>query len=113
MRLTLLFIFTLLLNVSVFAQADRADSFAADIEAYELRVFPNPTTDSFQVVDNIIVDEIVVYNIIGRKIRTFTHESNKKYSLGDMPDGMYFISLISMTDGVLKTLRISKRVMRP
>ena len=113
MRLTLLFIFTLLLNVSVFAQSDRTESFAADIEAYELRVFPNPMTDSFQVVDNIIVDEIVIYNIIGRKIRTFTHESNKKYSLGDMPDGMYFISLISETEGVLKTLRISKRVMRP
>jgi len=98
----------------VFAQqADKTESFAADIEAYELRVYPNPTTDSFQVVDNILVDEIVVYNIIGRKVRTFTHESNKKYSLGDMPDGMYFISLISETDGVLKTLRISKRVMRP
>jgi hypothetical protein len=113
MRLTLLFIFTLLLNVSVFAQANRTESFAADIEAYELRVYPNPTTDSFQVVDNIIVDEIVIYNIIGRKIRTFTHESNKKYSLGDLPDGMYFIGLISETEGVLKTLRISKRVMRP
>lgn len=113
MRLILLFAFTLFLNVSVFAQTDRTESFAADIEAYELRVFPNPTTDSFQVVDNIIVDEIVVYNIIGRKVRTFTHESNKKYTLGDMPDGMYFISLISEKDGVLKTLRISKRVMRP
>lgn len=113
MRLTLLFIFTLLLNISVSAQFDKRDSFAADIEAYELRVFPNPVTDSFQVVDNIIVDEIVIYNIIGRKVRTFTHESNKKYSLGDMPDGMYFISLISENNGVLKTLRISKRVMRP
>lgn len=113
MRLTLLFIFTLLLNINISAQAERTESFAADIEAYELRVFPNPTTDSFQIIENTIVDEIIVYNIIGRKIRTFTHGSNKKYSLADVPDGMYFISLISQTEGVLKTLRISKRVMRP
>jgi len=113
MRLTLLFVFTLLLNVSVFAQSNRTEKFADEIQPYELRVFPNPTTDSFAVVDNVIVDEIVLYNIIGRKVKTFTHKSKKKYSLGDLPDGMYFVSLISGTEGVLKTLRISKRVMRP
>lgn len=113
MRLTLLFIFTLLFNVSIFAQADYTEKFADEIQSYELRVFPNPTTDSFAVVDNIIVDEIILYNIIGRKVKTFAHESKKRYSLGDLPDGMYFVSLISASEGVLKTVRISKRVMRP
>lgn len=110
----LLFVLSLLFSNGIAAQSTlNIDSTVTEIQPYELRVFPNPTTDSFAVVDNYLVDEIVLYNIIGRKVTSFEHVTGKKYSLIDLPDGMYFVSLVSHNDGVLKTLRISKRVMRP
>lgn len=114
MNYILVVVLSLFCSGGIFAQnAENVEISAANIQPYELRVFPNPATDSFAVVDNYLVDEIVLYNIIGRKVRSFKHESNQKYSLVDLPDGMYFVSLVSHEDGVLKTLRISKRVMRP
>lgn len=113
MRVLLFLIFSLFINANISAQAGINSDFVENIAPFELRVYPNPTTDSFSVVDNTIVDEVVLFNIIGRKVKTFKHERNKKYSLIDLPDGMYFISLVSQSEGVLKTLRINKRMLRP
>ena len=113
MKLVLLFVLSLLTGNGVFAQAETTEKFVDEIEAIDLRVFPNPTTDSFAITDNLIVDEIVLYNIIGRKVRTLQHSREKKYNIEELPDGMYFVSLISKENGVLKTVRISKRTMRP
>lgn len=114
MRIVLLFVFIVLFTGAVFAQgAGGSEKYGEITQPYELRVFPNPATDSFAVVDNSIVDEIVMYNIIGKKMKTFMHESRKKYDISDLPEGMYFVSMISAEKGVLKTLRINKRVMRP
>lgn len=113
MRLTLLFLFSFFLSTGVFAQSEGSGKFMDEVQALDLRVFPNPTTDSFMVVDNLLVNEIVLYNIIGRKVKSFEFQNKRKYSLAELPDGMYFVSLISLEDGVLKTVRISKRAMRP
>ena len=113
MKLNILFAIFFLWSTGIFAQSERTEKYADEIQPFELRVFPNPTTDSFSVVDNLLINEIVLYNIIGRKVKEFAFESNKKYSLAELPDGMYFVSMVSYENGVLKTVRISKRSMRP
>lgn len=111
MRLAILLTLSIFLSTGLFAQRSRSAS--SDITAYELRVFPNPATDSFSLVENDLVDKIVLYNIIGREVKTFDYKDNQKYSLLDLPEGMYFVSMINLEKGVLKTVRISKRAMRP
>jgi len=79
-----------------------------------VRVYPNPTSGMFKIaeLENISeLDEIAVYNIVGKKVKSFAPMVSE-YSIGDLPDGMYMLSLIDNETGILKTVRISKNATR-
>ena len=62
----------------------------------KLKVFPNPTTEFFQIQNDQAgkVDEVVVYNLLGRQVRSFPAFEGRQYSLSGLPDGIYLIGLI-------------------
>jgi len=72
-------------------------------------VFPNPTTDYFQVGDLAGLRSIELFNIVGKKIRSFDAAPEKQYYVGDLVDGIYLVRMLSSTKKVLKTIRLSKR----
>lgn len=74
-----------------------------------LTIFPNPTTDAFQVSEATGVKYIEVFNIVGNKVRSFDAVPNKQYTVGDLPDGMYLVRLMTSTGKIIKTIRLSKR----
>jgi hypothetical protein len=78
-----------------------------------LRIFPNPTTDYFELNRNGEVDVIEVYNVLGSRVRRFNVGEGKRYYLNGLPDGMYLVSLVSHESGILTTLRLSKRAFQP
>ena len=81
----------------------------------KVKVYPNPTTDIFKIaeLENIpAADRVEVYNVLGKKVKTFSAAVNT-FDVSNLPDGMYLVSLMSETDGVIKTIRMSKSVMRP
>jgi hypothetical protein len=77
------------------------------------RVFPNPAAEYFELSGADNIDQIVVYNMVGRRVRAFTATPGKRYYLAGLPDGLYLVSLVSHRHGVVKTMRLSKRDMRP
>jgi len=77
-----------------------------------VRLYPNPTTDYFELTDATDVDHLVVYNLLGREVRSFRAARGERYSLGDLPDGLYLVSLQNRGK-VLKTVRLNKRSWRP
>ena len=90
-------------NARVFNRAD----------AVRVRMYPNPTTNYVQLENDQMVDQIHVYNIIGRKIMSFDREEGRRYDLTRLPGGMYMVSLVNNSHGVLRTIRLSKQVVRP
>ncbi len=84
-----------------------------DFKEHRIQVFPNPTLDYFQLTPNNRVDEIVLYSMLGKKVKRFDAYEEKKYDVSDLPAGLYLVSLISNQEGVIKTLRLSKRIFRP
>lgn len=78
-----------------------------------LRIYPNPTTEYISVTDNSQVAYLYVYNIIGRRVKSFPVFGGGQYSLRDLPDGMYLIGMVDATGRILKTVRTSKSVPRP
>ncbi len=79
-----------------------------------LRVFPNPASDYFELTNSDRqIDQLVVYNLLGRPVRFFSASSGRRYWLADLPDGIYLVSLVSRKEGIIKTIRISKRGFRP
>ena len=86
-----------------------------EVTISKVRVYPNPTSDLFQIseLENIPeADEVAVYNIVGKKVKSFEPTASE-YSVGDLPDGMYMVSLIDNETGILKTVRMSKNSLRP
>jgi Secretion system C-terminal sorting domain len=73
-----------------------------------IKIYPNPTTDYFQLSDDDLVDKVVIYNIIGRQMRTYKVTENGKYNVNDLPEGLYIIRLLASNGATVKTIRLSK-----
>jgi hypothetical protein len=79
----------------------------------DIRVFPNPTIDYFQLSTGSQVSRVAVYNTLGRQVRLFDAVEGKRYSLAGLPDGMYMVSLLDSRYRNIKTVRMIKRGFRP
>jgi hypothetical protein len=76
-----------------------------------VRIFPNPATDFFSIQDDYdIVERVVVYNMIGRVMKNYSTNSNNgnRYTLNDLPEGLYVIRLLNAKGGTVKTIRLNK-----
>ena len=76
----------------------------------ELSVYPNPTTENIAVQDNAdAVGQIVVFNVLGKKVKLFEAAKGENYYVGDLPKGVYMIQLVGRNKQVVKTQKIEKR----
>jgi hypothetical protein len=89
------------------------DYSAPGASSSSLRVFPNPTTQFFSIPNNDRVKKIFVSNILGKRVKTFDTVFNGSYDLSSLPDGIYLVSMVDGQGKVLKTVRLSKRGIRP
>ena len=83
--------------------------------AAALRIFPNPITDYFQIEGNHNQDvkSLVVYNLLGRKVRAFDAVNNTRFDMSGLPQGIYLVSMMDQEGGVIKTTRISRQIAMP
>lgn len=68
-------------------------------------VFPNPVTNSFQIDASENIENVILYNIAGRLVKTFN--SNANYDVSDLAKGVYVATI--KTDKGSKTLRLVKQ----
>ena len=78
-----------------------------------LRVYPNPTTSYFTLTKNNFVKQLYVSNILGKRVKSFRTSFNGKYDISELPDGIYLVSMLGDNNRVVKTVRVSKRNVRP
>ncbi len=74
-----------------------------------LKIYPNPATHFIKLKEITGVTSIIVYNLVGRKIKQFQTEKGKAYPITDLPKGMYLIQFLGLEGDVLITQRLSKR----
>ncbi len=77
----------------------------------QIAVYPNPITEYINVRDNDDqVNQVVFYSITGRKVRVLDDiDSNERYWVGDLQNGMYLVQLIGKNNKIITTQRINKR----
>jgi len=80
--------------------------------AANVQVFPNPASDYFNLSYTEGIEQIVVQNQIGVVVRVYLAESGQRYSLGGLPDGMYYLTLINQSRQK-KVIKLVKRAQRP
>ena len=79
-----------------------------------LSIHPNPSTDLFRIngIENISkVNEIAIFNIMGQQVKSFEPNA-AEFSIGDLTNGLYLVSLISKEKGILRTIPLTKLSIR-
>lgn len=79
-----------------------------------IRVFPNPVHEHFFLSNAPKLSSLEIYNTLGRKVKTFEYpQAGDSFDAGDLPQGVYLISLRDETGKVIRTLRLLRRDFRP
>jgi len=79
-------------------------------EFSDLKLYPNPVTESFNLSRTDGLGKAVIYNIVGKQLKAFDlKNSSKNYNVSDLPAGMYIIRIFTDGGKVAKTLRFNKR----
>lgn len=89
------------------------DYSSASVGNSGLRVFPNPTTQYISIPNDDRVKKLFISNILGKRVRTFDTVFNGQYDLSSLPDGIYLVGMVDGQGKILKTVRLSKRGIRP
>ena len=74
----------------------------------EISVYPNPAVDYFALNNDENVGSIVVFNTVGRKLRSFDAQKGEHYSVADLPAGVYLVQILNKSSKVIQTQRIKK-----
>lgn len=61
---------------------------------FTLQIFPNPASKYFKVSNNIKIDVVKIYNLIGKKVLEYEHNNNK-FDIADLPVGYYIVNVVS------------------
>ncbi|MDW3645765.1 MAG: T9SS type A sorting domain-containing protein [Bacteroidia bacterium] len=111
---TLLLSLLLLFSVQLWAGGKYDRDLFADKWDIEVKVFPNPSTSgTFTLqLDKLQADEsleIVVYNLIGKKIQSFRIQTQQGYfqqevKLGNMAKGIYMLQIVKGDQKITKRL---------
>lgn len=80
-----------------------------ELELDDIVIYPNPTTESFQLKNDASVSSISIHNIVGRLVRTFNHTEGMIHDVNDLRSGMYLVRLENKNGDILKSMRLSKR----
>ena len=76
-------------------------------ENLNFKIYPNPTSDYF-MLEGDGIDKVVIYNIIGREVRSYKATEGTKFTVSDLPEGIYIIRLITAAGLPVKTIRLSR-----
>lgn len=105
MKRNLLALFFTIFTIVAWAQAEKK----ADLASASVAVFPNPATEFITVNNEDAVKNIYVFNLVGRKMKTFEVEKGERYEIGDLPNGLYVVQLIGRNNKVLTSQRLTKK----
>lgn len=67
----------------------------SDIEKSDINIFPNPSTGIINFNSNIKIENILVYDMNGKQLKSYTfHDSNCQINLENLNNGMYLIKIV-------------------
>lgn len=117
-QVLLLFFFFISINLGVTAQVgiggngfSQSNQVNQDpiLKKIQLKVYPNPASDFIYLSSQKGVDQILIYNVVGRQIRDFKVSSDGKYDISSLSNGMYLVQLLGTNKKVITTQRLNKR----
>ena len=74
-----------------------------------ITIYPNPARDHFMISNTENMESIVIYNLIGKPIKTIKDFSSNRFYIDGIQDGTYLVQFNSKTTKNFQTSRLTKR----
>jgi hypothetical protein len=94
---------------NVVAESSAPVTSTSNIDLRDLVIYPNPTTESFQLKNDASIASISIFNIVGRVVKTFNHTTGMIHDVTTLRSGMYLVRLEDKDGDVVKSMRLSKK----
>jgi hypothetical protein len=75
----------------------------------EITIYPNPAQDFFSLKGDDSVQDIRVFNLLGKLVKTFVSEEDNQFFVGDLPKGTYLVQFIDPENKIIATRRMNKQ----
>ena len=73
-------------------------------------IYPNPVAEYISVKDEGDGSGyILIFNLVGRKMKEFEYVKGEQYAVSDLPKGMYLVQIQDRNRKTLTTQKIDKR----
>jgi len=79
-----------------------------DLNNVNIKLFPNPASEYFQVTNASSVKKVVLYNMFGKEVKTYFHYNNAQHEISDLKTGMYIVKMLDDRNKVIKSLKLNK-----
>lgn len=78
-------------------------------QAEDLRIYPNPVAEYFQLGHSDRVQTISLMNMAGRVVKRFIYEEGGQYPISELHRGLYLVQLRDKQNHIVRTLRMNKQ----
>lgn len=113
MKRNLLSLLLIIIGFCTYAQSSNDVSgnyTATQKDEIKISIYPNPASDYISVQDkDNVLSNVIIYNLAGRRVKSFITESNQFLNITDLPKGMYLIQFLDKSNKLLTTQRLSKK----
>ncbi len=82
---------------------------ASELVLNDIKLFPNPVTESFTLENATGIATINVIALDGRQVATFTAAENGSYAIASLQTGTYFVVLHVEKGKAVKTVEVNKQ----
>lgn len=78
-----------------------------------LTISPNPTSSYFHINTTSDISKVEVFNLIGKKVKSFDNLTSNKFNVSDLRNGVYLVRVFNKENNVLKVTRLNVNHLRP
>lgn len=71
-------------------------------------LYPNPSSSSFRLKNDANVSNIMVYNIIGKRMYSEAHRQGMSHDISQLNRGIYLVRILDRSNNIIKVLRLNK-----
>ncbi|MBT8189245.1 MAG: T9SS type A sorting domain-containing protein [Saprospiraceae bacterium] len=71
-------------------------------------LYPNPSSNSFRLKNDSNVSNIIVYNIIGKRMYSEAHRPGMSHEISQLNRGIYLVRILDRSNNIIKVLRLNK-----
>lgn len=74
-----------------------------------ISIYPNPASQQMNIKEDADVTDVVIYNLIGKKIKSLKHTPGRSHDISDLDRGIYLVRMLNKEQNILKVTRLTKR----